>query len=44
MRTAAALVTLSAGLLFAPDMAKAQAENSSDQRTKINDLEINLTR
>jgi hypothetical protein len=44
MKNIAALVTLSAGLLFASGIANAQGENSTDQNAKITDLEVNLMR
>jgi hypothetical protein len=44
MKTIATLVTLGTGLLFATNMASAQAESSSDSRAKITDLEISLMR
>src|SRR3954471_2347517 len=44
MTTTAAVVTLSAGLLFASGIGNAQAENSTDQGAKITDLEVNLMR
>ena len=44
MTTTAAVVTLSAGLLFASGLGNAQAENSIDQGAKITDLEVDLMR
>jgi hypothetical protein len=44
MKTVAALVAFSAGLLFAFRTASAQAENSTDQGAKITDLQVNLMR
>jgi hypothetical protein len=44
MKTIAALVTVSAGLLFASGIASAQGENSTDQGAKITDLQVNLMR
>lgn len=44
MKTIVAVVTLSAGLLFAAGVAGAQTENTSESGAKVTDLEINLMR